>query len=98
MKGYIKIETTTRNDREGLRVDTEVKDVLPLDKLQIIYCVCIALAIEPAELKLLAAILEADFLKEIAEVEVLHDGSGTLKKEDAARASRAVELLKILLK
>ena len=47
MKGYIKIEATTQEGAEGLRVKTELHNVSDADRIIVVGGVCDALHITP---------------------------------------------------
>lgn len=112
MKGFIKIEAATHDGREGLSVETDLYNVSYMDRLQVLHSVCCALKITPAELKLMAGLIDSGFADEVADVEVLHDES--VPEEDPecdcdkkpkvhvigldASADGVAELLKMLLK
>lgn len=73
MKGYIKIESVTCEDKEGLSVDTKLRDVSYMDRLQVLYSLCHSLNIKPSELKFMAELMDSGILDEAAEVKVLED-------------------------
>ena len=73
MKGYIKIEATTHEGREGLEVQTELEHVSFLDRMQVLHSLCHALHIKPRELKLMADLIGSGFMEEVVETKVLSD-------------------------
>lgn len=73
MKGYIKIEATTHNGREGLGVETRLEHVSYIDRIQILHSLCCSLHIKPAELRALASLMSSGDMDDIADIEVLHD-------------------------
>lgn len=112
MKGFIKIEAVTHDGREGLSVETELYNVSHMDRLHVVHSVCCALKITPAELKLMAGLIDSGFADEIADVEVLHDESVPAEDPECdcdkkpkvhvigmdARVDSVAALLKMLLK
>ena len=73
MKGYIKIEATTHEGREGLSVQTDLEHVTYMDRLQVLHSLCHSLNIEPGELKFMAELMDSGILDEAAEIKVLED-------------------------
>lgn len=73
MKGYIKIEATTYEGREGLSVQTDLEHVTYMDRLQVIHSLCHSLNIKPSELKFMAELMDSGILDEAAETKVLED-------------------------
>ena len=73
MKGYIKIEVTTHEGREGLSVQTHLEHVTYMDRLQILHSLCHSLNIESKELKFMAELMGSGILDETTDVTVLED-------------------------
>ena len=73
MKGYIKIEATTHEGREGLSVQTDLEHVTYMDLLQVLHSLCHSLNIESKELKFMAELIDFGILDEAAEIKVLKD-------------------------
>lgn len=73
MKGYIKIEATTREGKEGLSVDTKLRDVDYPDRIAVVYGICDALKITPAELKFMAGLIDSDFMEAMVDTHNLQD-------------------------
>ena len=94
MKGFIKIEAITLDGSEGLSVETYLRDVNYADRLQVLHSMCHALKITPAELKLMAGLIDSGFADEVADVKVLHDDTTF----SDTKAAGVAELLKMLLK
>lgn len=110
MKGYIKIESTTREGREGLSIETDLWDVSYMDRILVIHGVCSALRITSAELKLMAGLIDSGFMEGVTDTVTLEDdtevvrkpGFGTSKKKPNVRitggdAEGMFELLNDLL-
>lgn len=93
MKGYIKIETGVHEGREGLCVDTKLQEVNPLDRVIVIGTVCQSLHVSPTELKLIAGVLEAGFMREMTDQKVIRDDS-----EVATPKSERDDLMSMLAK
>ena len=73
MKGYIKIEATTHEGREGLSVEAKLRDVSNADCLVVVNGVCNALHITPAELKLMAGLIGSGLMDELVDTTNLKD-------------------------
>ena len=73
MKGYIKIEASTYEGKEGLSVKTDLRDVSYMDRIAVINGVCRALHITPTELKLLAGLIDSGLMEELFDVNKLKD-------------------------
>lgn len=58
MKGYIKIGDATHEGHESLAVETTLEQVSATDRMQVLYSLCRALEITPAELRLMASLLK----------------------------------------
>ena len=82
MKGYIKIESATREGKAGLCVDTKLQEVSLLDRVVVIGAVCQSLDVSPTELKLIAGVLEAGFMREMTEQQVIRDNSEVAPKSE----------------
>lgn len=91
MKGYIKIESATHEDKEGLSIHTDLRDVSYMDRIAAVHGVCQALHITPAELKLMAGLIDSGFMKEMSETRVLEDDT------IGGDAKAMLDLLKALL-
>lgn len=101
MKGYIKLESVTHEGKEGLCVETKLRDVSRMDRILMVSGVCSALHITPAELKLMAGLLGSGFMEEMTDTVTMEDEpeSDTAKKTPiTGRDVEAVlELLKDML-
>lgn len=75
MKGYIKIESATHEGKEGLSVETKLSDVSSIDRIIVVSGVCDALHITPAELKLMAGLIDSGLMKVLVDVNKLQDDS-----------------------
>lgn len=108
MKGYIKIESATREGEEGLSVETDLRDVSYMDRIAVVNGVCRALHITHTELKLMADLIGSGFMEEMTDTQVLKDDTEVVKPEPKERkranvktiggdAEDMLELLKDLL-
>lgn len=75
MKGYIKIEASTYEGKEGLSVKTDLRDVSYMDRIAVINGVCHALHITPTELKLMAGLIDSGLMEVLVDVNKLKDES-----------------------
>lgn len=108
MKGFIKIEAATHEGRDGMYVHTDLKGVSPIDRIQVLHCVCQALHVSAGELKLIAGLIGAGLIDDMTDVEVLEDetemecAAPTKKKPNikviGGDAEDMLELLELLLK
>lgn len=73
MKGYIKIESVPSEGKEGLSVETDLRDVSYMDRLVVVNGVCRALRITPEELKLLAGLIGSGLMNELVDTNILKD-------------------------
>ena len=80
MKGYIKIESSTYEGKEGLSVKTDLRDVSYMDRIAVINSVCHALHITPTELKLMAGLIGSGFMKEKTDIVTLEDDTEVVRK------------------
>ncbi len=83
MKGYIKIEASTYEGKEGLSVETDLRDVSYMDRIAVINGVCRALHITPTELKLLAGLISSGFMEEMTDTHVLEDDTELVRKPES---------------
>ena len=98
MKGYIKIEATTYEGKEGLRVDTKLRDVDYIDRIAVVNGVCDALRISPAELKFMAGLIDSDFMEVMVDTHKLQDESvEPQKSKKKFDIDDLVDLLKSML-
>ena len=98
MKGYIKIEATTYEGKEGLRVDTKLRDVDYIDRIAVVNGVCDALRISPAELKFMAGLIDSDFMEVMVDTHKLQDESvEPQKSKKKFDVDDLVDLLKSVL-
>ena len=98
MKGYIKIEATTQEGAEGLRVKTELHDVSYVDRIVVICGVCNALRISPAELKFMSGLIDSGLMEALVDVNKLKDESAEPQKSKKKFDSDdLVDLLKSML-
>lgn len=91
MKGYIKIESATHEGKEGLRIETDLRDVSYMDRIAVVNGVCHALHITPTELKLMAGLIGSGLMEKLTDTRVLEDNTIGVDNEDT------LELLKALL-
>ena len=75
MKGYIKIEATTYEGKEGLSVKTDLRDVDYIDRIAVVNGVCDVLKITPAELKFMAGLIDSDLMEAMIDTHKLQDDS-----------------------
>lgn len=73
MTGFIKITATTRNGRQGLEVETDVKDVSIMDRMQVLDSLCRSFKVGPSELKMFVALKSMGILDKAATVETIQD-------------------------
>ena len=98
MKGYIKIEATTYEGKEGLRVDTKLHEVDYIDRIAVVNGICDALKITPAELKFMAGLIDSDFMEAMVDTHTLKDESVEPQKSKKKFDSDGlVDLLKGML-
>lgn len=83
MKGYIKIEASTYEGKEGLSVKTDLRDVSYMDRIAVINGVCHALHITPTELKLLAGLIDSGLMEEMIDAYVLGGDTGVVRKPES---------------
>lgn len=94
MKGYIKIKAVTYEGHEGLHVETELEHVSNIDRMQVLYSLCRSLEITPAELKLMAMLMQKGIMDEVVEVKSKDKPNVHIIGGDA---TDVIELLKMLL-
>ena len=98
MKGYIKIEATTQEGAEGLRVKAELHNVSNVDRTIIVCGVCDALHITPAELKFMAGLIDSDLMEAMIDTHTLKDESvEPQKSKKKLDSGDLVDLLKSML-
>ena len=98
MKGYIKIEATTYEGKEGLSVKTDLRDVDYMDRIAVVNGICDALKITPAELKFMAGLIDSDFMEAMIDTHNLQDESAEPQKSKKKFDSDdLVDLLKSML-
>ena len=99
MKGYIKIEATTQEGAEGLRVKTELHNVSNVDRIIVVGGVCAALHITPVELKLMADLIDSGLMEVLVDVNKLKDESAEPQqsKKQKFDSDDIVQLLKSML-
>lgn len=99
MKGYIKIEATTQEGAESLSVKTELRDVSYIDRIVVVSGVCDALHITPAELKLMAGLIDSGLMEALVDTIKLKDESTEPQqsKKQKFDSNDIVELLKSML-
>ena len=73
MKGYIKIESGTHEDKEGLFVEGHIEDVSPLDKCILMHSLKNALQLDDTEWKLYVIGEHEGLFDDMSEVEDLTD-------------------------
>ena len=98
MKGYIKIEATTYEGKEGLSVDTKLREVDYIDRIAVVNGICDALSITPAELKFMAGLIDSDFMEAMVDTHKLQDESvEPQKSKKKFDSGDLVDLLKSML-
>lgn len=99
MKGYIKIEANTYEGKEGLSVDTKLREVDYIDRIAVITGVCDALKITPAELKLMADLIDSGLMEVLVDVNKLQDEcvEPQQSKKQKFDSDDLVDLLKSML-
>ena len=98
MKGYIKIEATTYEGKESLSVETGLRDVSYMDRIAMINGVCRALHVTPTELKLMAGLIDSDFMEVMVDTHKLQDESvEPQKSKKKFDVDDLVDLLKSVL-
>ena len=98
MKGYIKIEATTYEGKEGLSVKTDLRDVDYMDRIVVVNGICDALKITPAELKFMAGLIDSDLMEAMIDTRTLKDDRAELQKSKKKFDSDDfVDLLKSML-
>ena len=85
MKGYIKIESSTHEGKEGLSVRTDLRDVSYMDRIAVINSVCHALHINPTELKLTAGLIGSGFMEEMTDTVTLEDETEVARKPETKK-------------
>ena len=95
MKGYIKIESTAHEGKEGISIDTHLQDVSYMDRIAAVNGLCIALEITPTELKLMAGLLDSGFMDAFADT-YRKDNAGKYSPETKKNHDFMVDLLRIL--
>ena len=83
MKGYIKIESATHEGKEGLSVQTDLRDVSYMDRIAVVNGVCHALNITPTELKLMASLMSSSFMAAMMDTHVLEDDTEVVRKSES---------------
>ena len=73
MKGYIKIEATTYDGKEGLSVKTDLGDVDYMERIAVVNGVCDAPKITPAEQKFMAGLIDSDLMEAMIDTRTLKD-------------------------
>lgn len=94
MKGYIKIEAVTYEGHEGLYVESGLEHVSNIDRMQVLHSLCRSLEITPAELKLMAMLMQKGIMDEVAEVKSKDKPDVHIIGGDA---TDMIKLLKMLL-
>lgn len=106
MKGYIKIESATREGKEGLSIDTKLSDVSYMDRIVVVNSVCNALYITPTELKLMAGMIGSGLMDELVDTNTIEDDDDELQEDNKKKpnvhvisgdAEDMLELLRDLL-
>ena len=98
MKGYIKIEATTYEGKEGLSVKTDLRDVDYMDRIAVVNGICDALKITPAELKFMAGLIDSDLMEAMVDTRTLKDESvEPQKSKKKFDSDDLVDLLKSML-
>ena len=85
MKGYIKIESSTYEGKEGLSVQTDLRDVSYMDRIAVINGVCHALRITPTELKLMVDLISSGFMEEMTDTVTLEDETEVARKPETKK-------------
>ena len=98
MKGYIKIEATTYEGKESLRVNTNLRDVDYIDRIVVVSGICDALKITSAELKFMADLIDSDLMEAMVDTRKLKDESvEPQKSKKKFDSGDLVDLLKSML-
>ena len=98
MKGYIKIEATTYEGKEGLSFKTDLRDVDYMDRIAVVNGICDALKITPAELKFMAGLIDSDLMEAMVDTRTLKDESvEPQKSKKKFDSGDLVDLLKSML-
>lgn len=98
MQGFVKIEASTYQGKEGLSVESHLEHVGRLDRIQLVHALCTSLKIDADELRLLAAMMSSGVMSELTEVETIYNDSDELPRVfgiDGGRDGNA--MLKLLL-
>ena len=88
MKGYIKIESITHEGKEGLSVETKLRDVSYMDRISAVNGMCKALHITPTELKLMADMIISGFMEEVTDTVTLKDDTGVVSKPESDTSTK----------
>ena len=98
MKGYIKIEATTYEGKEGLSFKTDLRDVDYMDRIAVVNGICDALNITPAELKFMAGLIDSDLMEAMIDTSTLKNESvEPQKSKKKFDSDDLVDLLKSML-
>ena len=98
MKGYIKIEATTHEGRDGLSIETQLENVSYMDRLQVLHSVCHALKLDADELDLMAHLMRDGIIDAAADIQVLRDDTPEIHVIGVEAGSKGLAaLLKMLL-
>ena len=73
MKGYIKIEATTHEGRDGLHIETRLENASYMDRMQVLHSVCRALKLDADELDLMAHMMRDGIIDAVVDTQVLRD-------------------------
>ena len=93
MKGYIKIESSIYEGKEGLSVKTDLRDVSYMDRIAVINSVCHALHITPTELKLMAGLISSGFMEEMTDTVTLEDETEVARKPETKKKKLNVHVI-----
>ena len=96
MKGYIKIESATREGREGLSIETDLWDVSYMDRIVAVNGVCSALCITSTELKLIADLISSGFMEEVTDTVTLEDDTEVVRKPESGPSKKKKPNVRII--
>ena len=96
MKGYIKIESTTREVKEGLSIETDLRDVSYMDRIVVVNGVCSALRITSTELKLIADLIGSGFMEEVTDTVILEDDTEVVRKPEFGTSKKKKPNVRII--
>lgn len=75
MTGFIKVENVTREGREGMCVECQLRNVSTMDKFHTLHCVCRALHISQVDLMVFNELEKLQIWEEETEVDEERPGA-----------------------